>query len=309
MTNSSILSNPMIKALVQLTEEDQESVIRSLEMEISMKKAGWSEKQKELTRVALECYNVDKERTLEIFNEVMKDEKQRIKRQENGKEIEEHPTTKRAKLEGVVAKVYTRLGKGESAAITQYLRIPEEIRVDTKLFNELWDIHPTERGEVIIYGKKMKTPRWQQSYGRDYYYSGMLHKALPINKHWFLECILEWVKDHSGKPYEQILINWYENGNDYIGAHSDDEKQLVQNSDIYSFSFGQKRDFVVKAKAKDDPFKKTMELFDNSLIIMHGDMQKHYHHLVPKRAISKCLGHRINITFRLFKIDKIDKVE
>lgn len=100
------------------------------------------------------------------------------------------------------------------------------------------------------------------------------------------------------KEYQQLLINWYQDGDHYIGPHSDDESQLVKNSAIYSFSFGQTRDFVIKSKELD--YKMVLELTNNSLIIMGGEIQKYYTHQVPKRSIKKCPNRRINITSRLF---------
>lgn len=179
--------------------------------------------------------------------------------------------------------------------------IPADLQVDTDLFEHLWSLHPHELGEVKIFGKITKTPRWQQSYGRDYKFSGMNHHALPIEDPYLIK-LLEWVKKDSGIEYNQVLINWYQDGNHYIGKHSDDERDLVSGDPIYSFSFGQERDFRITNKPKSEfqisPIK--IKLPSNSLIIMGGDMQKHYHHEVPKRALSTCPLRRINITVRHF---------
>ena len=43
-----------------------------------------------------------------------------------------------------------------------------------------------------------------------------------------------------------LLINWYMNGDDYISMHSDDEKQLVNNSPIVSISLGDTRTFILQ---------------------------------------------------------------
>lgn len=179
-----------------------------------------------------------------------------------------------------------------------YPCIPKDIRVNASLFEELWNLHPMEKGKVKMAGKLVDTPRWQQSYGQSYYFSNMLHAALPI-EHVYLQKLLKWVCHDSGNPYKMILLNWYESGDHYISGHSDDETQMVPNSAIYSFSFGQERDFVVKSKQ--GSFRKVFSMRNNSLIVMGGEMQKHYTHAVPKRALSKCPNRRINITMRLFK--------
>jgi alkylated DNA repair dioxygenase AlkB len=177
-------------------------------------------------------------------------------------------------------------------------KIPESIILNDEVFEELWNLHPPEFGEGMIFGKIRKFPRWNMSYGQDYKFSGKLNIARKIN-HSYLKKLVEWVSRHSGKDYKQILINWYQDGGHYIGWHSDDEKQLVKNSPIYSFSFGQGRAF--KIKSIDGKFNETMNMCNNSLIIMGGEMQKYYKHSVPKRALSKVSKRRINITLRLFK--------
>ena len=114
---------------------------------------------------------------------------------------------------------------------------------------------------------------------------------------------MKWVRGHSeilyGKrqEYRQLLVNWYGNGEDYIGAHSDNERGLKENSAIYSFSSGQERDFVIKSN--DGTYRRIFNMSNNSLIIMGGEMQKHYKHSVPKRSIKKCGETRINMTMRL----------
>lgn len=180
--------------------------------------------------------------------------------------------------------------------------IDKSIYVDKKLFEKLWQLHPEEQGSVKMFGKTVTTPRYQQTYGRDYRFSGIDHKALPIDDP-YLKKILEYVNNHArseldyDQPFNQIMVNWYDGGSHYIGAHSDDEKQLVPGSPIYSFSFGQTRDFVITNKKHIDEEKITISLPNNSLAIMCGDMQKHYKHEVLK---SKEDGKRINITARSF---------
>lgn len=181
-----------------------------------------------------------------------------------------------------------------------YPTIPDNIRIDKEEFERLWNLHPSEKGIVNVFGPK-ETPRWQQSFGRDYTFSKTEHKALPITDPYLVK-ILDWVRLHSGLPYNGILLNWYQDGSHHIGAHSDDERDLVPNSSIYSFSFGQERDFRIISKPKNpDKIETiTLSLPDNSLVIMGGEMQRWYKHEVPKRALSTCPNRRINITVRLF---------
>lgn len=208
---------------------------------------------------------------------------------------------------------FIELPHGDSY-IERLVQIPEKIRVDDDQFYRIWNLHPEEKGEVMMFGKKVKTPRWQQSYGEAYDFSGMKHSALPLPGG-YLTCLLGWVREDSGEKYNQILVNWYSDGSHYIGKHADDESQLVKDSAIYSFAYEEKintaehpkyrpREFVVESYSplKNIPkYRRVFPMPNNSLLIMGGEMQKHYKHSVPKRALSTSPGKRINITFRLFK--------
>ena len=97
-------------------------------------------------------------------------------------------------------------------------RLPADMSIDTpELFDEIWQLHPVKKGQVKIFGKIIQTPRWQQSYGQSYKFSGMNHESLPLSSHWFLEHLSDRIYEHTGYRYMQVLINWYENGKHRIG--------------------------------------------------------------------------------------------
>ena len=176
-----------------------------------------------------------------------------------------------------------------------HCKLPEHLQVTPEIFERLWNLHPDELGKVKLFGKIIDTPRYQKNFGESYYYTGLVHPANPITDT-YLQELLNWVRTHSGKDYRQMIINWYRDGNDYIGPHSDSLNGLVQNSAIYSISFGATRDFIITSKEGDARI--CLPLEDNDLLIMGGTMQIYYKHEVPK---AKDKGKRINITFRLLK--------
>lgn len=176
--------------------------------------------------------------------------------------------------------------------------LPDSLKMSQETFEKIWDMHPTSYKTSKIMGKTIPNPRWEQPYGHSYKYGGIDHDALPLEDP-YLILLLEWAKKDSGLEYQGILINWYEDGQHYIGYHADNEKELVPNSPIYSFTYGQERDFYIKSK-KDKAYLEKIWMKNGSLIIMGGEMQKHYKHSVPKRAHNKCPEKRINITIRLF---------
>ena len=128
----------------------------------------------------------------------------------------------------------------------------------------------------------------------------MLHEALLLPEEF--QIFYDWINTldmglYSGK-FNQLLINWYRDGNHYIGKHSDNESQIVKDSPIMSISLGSKREFIIRDKKTSD-IVLDLEMVNNSYLIMCGEMQKNYTHEVPKDKKSK--DRRINITMRQFK--------
>lgn len=176
------------------------------------------------------------------------------------------------------------------------IKLPKELQLDEKGFEKLWRLHPKEHGTVTIFGKQHDVPRYQKAFGHDYHFSGETHKSDEI-KNKFLKILVDHVNNEEKHEYNGTLVNWYEDGNHYIGAHSDDESELVKNSPIYSFSFGATRDFVLKHKQTKQ--RVVIPLENNTLLIMAGETQRYYKHSVPKRL--KCKKRRINVTIRAFR--------
>lgn len=168
-------------------------------------------------------------------------------------------------------------------------------------FNELWALRPETISTVTLYGKQVPTPRRQQSYGLSYYFSREIHHAEPmlpiIQKYIDLANQMESDKTNL---FNMALLNWYADGSEYIGYHSDDERQLIPGSSIYCFSFGTAREFYLKNKSSKKVDLKLL-LEDQSLVIMGGNCQKTHQHSIPKRSTSKVSMPRVSITLRKFK--------
>lgn len=177
------------------------------------------------------------------------------------------------------------------------LKLPEEVTPD---FRELWELHPREKGKVLIYGKYRETPRWHTSYLQNYNFSGQTLSpttSLPQS----IKKILDFVNLSEEVKYNQVLVNWYLDGSHYIGSHSDDERQLVNNSNIFSLSLGSTRKFRMRDK-KTREIVKDLNLSDGDIVVMGGTTQKEFKHEIVKIQGKKApkVGKRINITFRKF---------
>ena len=165
-------------------------------------------------------------------------------------------------------------------------------------FDVIWKNKPNHEHTITIFGKTHKVPRTQVMYGEhSYTFSGNTLepiKEIPD----YVEICFDFVRElRPNVNWNGALVNFYEDGTQYIGPHSDDEKEL-DNNEIWSFSFGETRIFRIRNKKTK---KKVIDYQtpDNSVIVMGGrKFQEELTHEIPKQ---KHKGRRINVTIRSFK--------
>lgn len=137
-----------------------------------------------------------------------------------------------------------------------------------------------------------------------YRYSGLEYPATVFPP--FMEELREEVCKICGIPKDQYPnscnVNVYEDQNNEVGWHSDDEvmfQALEDDTQILSFSLGEARDFCWRMQGTDQTVG-CMSLGDGDVMTMEGLFQKHYKHSVPPS--DKLCGWRINFTFRWIKV-------
>jgi alkylated DNA repair dioxygenase AlkB len=149
--------------------------------------------------------------------------------------------------------------------------------------------------EAIIMGKHIVTARKVAWYGTkpfQYTYSKTTKTALPWTPE--LQELKKLAEELSGATYNSCLLNLYHNGNEGMAWHSDNEKALVKNGSIASFSFGANRKFSFKHKTTKETVSVILE--HGSLLVMKGTTQTNWLHRLP--PTTKVLTPRINLTFR-----------
>ena len=154
--------------------------------------------------------------------------------------------------------------------------------------------------EVKFYGKTFPVPRktaWYGYEGFNYSYSGITCFPEIWTKE-LLEIKKEIEKFIPDEDFTSVLLNLYNNGNDKMGWHADDEKELGINPTIASVSLGETRRFDIKHKQNPELHYK-FELTSGSLLIMRSALQHHWVHQIP--AQKKVKEPRINLTFRTIK--------
>jgi alkylated DNA repair dioxygenase AlkB len=102
------------------------------------------------------------------------------------------------------------------------------------------------------------------------------------------------IEDTTKVEYNSVLLNFYRDGTDSIGAHADNEKELGINPNIASISLGATREFILQNKNNSLSY----QLTHGSLLVMSGAVQQNWKHSIPK--VPSLKEGRINLTFRKF---------
>lgn len=146
---------------------------------------------------------------------------------------------------------------------------------------------------ISVFGKRYPQPRLSAWHGEARYaYSGLTLDPLPFTP--LLGMLRTAVEAATGRPFNSVLLNYYRDGRDSMGMHSDDEPELGSDPVIASLSFGATRTFILKHKRTRQSVK--LALADGSLLLMGGAMQKNWLHGINKET--RPLGPRVNLTFR-----------
>lgn len=153
--------------------------------------------------------------------------------------------------------------------------------------------------KITIYGKEHDVPRLQQWFGdagMTYIYSGIEMRPEPWTP--LLLDIKAKVEKECDCSFNSVLVNLYNDGNDCIGYHADDEPTLGERPTIASVSLGAARDFLMRPTMPEAASLVSILLGHGDLLVMAGDTQKNWIHSLPRRR--RVTEARINLTFRTF---------
>ena len=152
-----------------------------------------------------------------------------------------------------------------------------------------------ESDQLMMFGKKVITRRkvaWVGDPSCSYTYSGI--KKSPQSWTPELLSIKSQLEGLAQSEFNSCLLNLYHDGDDGMGWHSDDEKELDANSPIASLSLGARRKFAFRHK--EDKTTIPLYLEDASVLIMRSPTQQFWQHaLLKTKTVSMP---RINLTFR-----------
>ena len=169
------------------------------------------------------------------------------------------------------------------------------------IFDELLNHISWENERVVMFGKEIITKRKVAFYSDPliaYTYASRTKIGLPWKE--TLITLKNMVESITKEKYNACLLNLYHNGEESMGWHSDNEKEIIANSSIASLSLGANRKFSFKHKVSKETV--SIELEDGSLLEMKGSVQAHWWHALLKSK--KVTDARINLTFRQMHTQK-----
>jgi len=169
--------------------------------------------------------------------------------------------------------------------------------VGDRLLSDLSGAVRWTQPRITLFGKRVCSPRLAAWYGDQesvYRYSGLVNQPLP----WFPELleIRRRVQQYMGLSFDGVLLNLYRTGQDSMGWHSDDEKELGENPVIASVSLGAPRRFLLRHRRRSALPVYEVGLEHGSLLLMQGTTQKYWRHSVPRMRNQD--SPRLNLTFR-----------
>jgi alkylated DNA repair dioxygenase AlkB len=178
------------------------------------------------------------------------------------------------------------------AAVSMLAQLPLPLSNEA-ILEQLIAETPWRSDSIVLWGKRMLQPRLTAWHGEAAYtYSGLRLAPAPFTPLQLL--IKEAVETVSGQRFNSVLLNYYRDGRDSMGMHSDDEPELGPQPVIASVSFGATRTLIFRHKRSKQTVK--LDLPAGSLLLMAENTQSNWLHGINK--LTRLVGPRVNLTFR-----------
>ncbi len=161
----------------------------------------------------------------------------------------------------------------------------------------LIDEIPWQTHRLRLFGREVDAPRrscWIGDPDAAYTYSRVRFEPQPWTAR--LAALRDEIETRLGLRFNSVLANFYRDGRDSMGWHSDDEPELGVDPIIVSLSLGAERPFRLRPRGPEAGGVIALTLEHGSLLCMAGATQRLYQHALPRRV--RVTQPRINLTFR-----------
>lgn len=194
----------------------------------------------------------------------------------------------------------------------------------TNNFDDIFELHPTynndQKSKIMLYNKQndnpywneieinrwyksyLQTPKFDSQYKKSYMFSGISGDEISDELPELIKPIYNEIYNFDNN-YNQIVVNWYENENDYIELHSDWTDNMIDNYNIGILNMYSKNHSprILNIENKKTNEKYSIELLNGQLIQMCGEFQNEFRHGIPKLSNNNIESKRIGISFRQYK--------
>ena len=145
--------------------------------------------------------------------------------------------------------------------------------------------------DSVEWDERMKA-RKTASFGVSYDYSGMTYPQTDMTP--VLNEMCKNIEKELGFLPNNCLMNYYSDGNSFMGFHSDSVQELEPNTGVVIVSLGSERNILYRSK-EDKEHKVKYLLKNGALLYMDNEVQDQWMHAIPKEC---GVGERISLTFR-----------
>lgn len=147
-----------------------------------------------------------------------------------------------------------------------------------------------ELAQIVKWNESMKA-RKTASFGKPYDYSQMAYESAELPS-----CLLpvrNLLKERLSISFNNCLLNHYETGQNTMGFHSDETKNLLPETGVAIVSLGSER--AITFRSMDRTVSLEYGLMPGSLLYMGADVQDGWMHSIRKQERT---GARISLTWR-----------
>jgi alkylated DNA repair dioxygenase AlkB len=151
------------------------------------------------------------------------------------------------------------------------------------------------RPPIVVFNKQCHQPRsvgFFSDTSEGYFYSRQMMNSQSLTPN--MTRLLEITNELFDSDFNGILVNKYKGGEEYLSAHSDNERDLSPVG-VVGISYGEERNFRIRNK-KTKAIVLDLPTTENMYIHMGGDFQKEFTHEIPIQRKKK--GTRYSFTFR-----------
>lgn len=188
--------------------------------------------------------------------------------------------------------------KGKTKQLNSELEYEAEFlskSIADDLFAHCLNELPWREELVRMFGRTFVAPRLSCAIadeGCTYRYRGSQTESVRFTRQ--LDTLRANLKDQLDVPFNYVLATQYRNGDDYVGWHADDERDLVPGQTIANVSLGEAREFRIKNR--DGTFDERVITDHGSLLLMYGHILRTTKHSLLRTR--RLIGPRVVLSFR-----------